>query len=95
MDVASLPNLLALLSSLLAVVALAVVARKLGGGLGHMLRLLLLGIFLSVFIHSGVELAQTVGLLDERTLMQSMGILISLGSVSFCAAAWVGLRTLR
>jgi len=91
----SLPNLLALVSSLVAVVALSAVARKLGGGLGNMLKLLLLGIFLSVFVHAGVELAQTAGLVEERTLLWSMGILISLGSLAFCAAAWVGLRTLR
>jgi hypothetical protein len=95
MDASSLPNLFALVSSLVAVMALSAVARKLGGGLGTMLKLLLLGIFLSVFVHAGVELAQTAGLLEERALMQSMGILITVGSVSFCAAAWSGLKTLR
>jgi len=89
------PNVLAMCSSLLAVIALSVVARKLGGEIGTMVKLLVVGVFLAVFLHAGAELAQVAGLLGEGHLMVVMGALLTLGSVSLCCAAWVGWRALR
>lgn len=95
-DVISIvPNIVAMISSLIAMVMLGMVAPKLGGALGTMLRLLIGGIFFAVFIHAGFELAEGFGLLSEGLLLKIMGVLLSIGSLSFILAAWTGLRALR
>jgi hypothetical protein len=91
----SLPNVVAMATSLVAIVSLSILAPKLGGQIGLVLKLVVVGVFFSVFLHAGVELAEVRGLLRDGAIMALMGVLVSLGSVSFCAAAVVGLRALR
>lgn len=93
--ISTLPSVIAMTASLAACISLGAVVRKLGGEIGLMLRLLAVGLFLAVFLHAGLELAQVFGLFGATTLMIGMATLLSLGSLAFCAAAWVGLRALR
>jgi hypothetical protein len=95
MTLEALPNVVAMFSSAAAMIALGLVIPRLGGHLGAMLRLVIVGVFLSVFLHAGFELAATFGAVSARALMVTMGVLVSVGSVSFCAAGIVGLRALR
>lgn len=90
-----IPHVLAMCSSLAAVVSLSAVARMVGGQIGTMVKLLVAGVFLAVFMHAGAELAQATGLLEDGVLMMVMGGLLTLGSLSLCAAAWVGWKALR
>jgi len=52
-----LPNILAMVSSCVAIILLGMVIPKIGGGIGVVLKLLSAGIFFAVFAHAGVELA--------------------------------------
>lgn len=90
-----LPNLLALVFSLVAVVVLAIVAVKVGGLIGTMLKCLVAGIALAVMVHAGVELLATLGAVSETTLMLVMGVLLTIGSAFFLAAGYVGLKFIR
>jgi uncharacterized membrane protein len=89
------PNLLAMATSLAAVVLLSLVIRRIGGQIGAALRLLSLGVFLSVFLHAGAELAEVFGLLSPDVLMVLMGSLVTSGSLAFCAGGVVALRAVR
>lgn len=60
-----------------------------------MLRLVILGMFLSVFVHAGVELAAALGAIPEVALMPVMGTLLSAGSLAFFAAGIVQPATFR
>ncbi|MBI5507747.1 MAG: hypothetical protein HY903_03225 [Deltaproteobacteria bacterium] len=91
----TIPNVVAAITSLAAIVALAIMAPKLGGQIGLTIKLIVVGVFFSVFLHAGVELAATTGILGEQALMVVMGLLLSLGSVAFFAAGIIGLRALR
>lgn len=92
----ALPNVVAMVASLAAVLSLSVLAWRMAGGeLALVAKLIALGVFFSVFLHAGAELAETFGLLGEGRLLTVMGVLLSLGSVSFCAAGVLGLRALR
>lgn len=90
-----LPNLLAMLFSLVAVVVLAVVAVKVGGLIGAMLKYLVAGIALGVMVHAGMELLAAFGVVSESTLMVVMGLLLTIGSILFLAAGYVGLKFIR
>lgn len=95
MTPAALPNVLAMVTSLAAMVSLGLVIPRLGGQIGSVLKLVIVGVFFSVFLHAAVELAEVLGLLGPDVLMVAMGSLVTVGSLSFCAAAFVGLRALR
>lgn len=92
---AAIPNVLAMVTSLVAVVLLALVTRRIGGQIGSALKLLGLGVFLSVFLHAGAELAEIFGLLSPDLLMVVMSVLLTAGSLAFCAGGVVALRALR
>lgn len=91
----TLPNLLAMATSFAAMVLLGLLVPKLGGQIGAMLRWIIAGVFLSVFLHAGAELAVALGLLAPERLLPLMGLLLSAGSAAFCAGGLVGLRALR
>jgi hypothetical protein len=92
----ALPNVAAMVTSLAAMIALSLVVPRIGGQIGWMVRLIVVGVFFSVFLHAALELAaETTDVVSPRMLMLMMGVLVSLGSVSFCAAGVVGLRALR
>lgn len=91
----AVPNFLALATSLTAVILLVRVVRRIGGEIGAALRLLSLGVFLSVFLHAAAELAEIFGLLTPEVLMVVMGALVTCGSLAFCAGGIVALRALR
>ncbi len=90
-----IPNILALIGSSISMIVLTMLIPKIGGSIGLMLRLLITGIFFSVFVHSGAELAQTYNLLSEHALMQIMGALLSIGSLFFILAGIVGIKSLK
>jgi len=90
-----LPNAAAMASSLVAIVILGMVTPKIGGQIGLMLKFISLGVFASVFMHAGFELAETFGLLSGDALLVVMGFLITLGSALFCTAGIIGLRALH
>jgi len=93
--IAAVPNVLALGTSLMAVILLAQVIRRIGGQIGAALKLLSLGVFLSVFLHAAAELAEIFGLLSPSLLMVVMAVLVTSGSLAFCAGGVVALRALR
>lgn len=86
---------MALVSSIIAVFLLRLVAVKIGGYLGKMLKFLLVGIFFAVFVHSVVELADVLNIISENTLMIIMGLLLTLGSVSFVCASYFGFKAIK
>lgn len=88
-------NVLAMLASFIAMISLAVISPKIGGGVGKMFKLLIVGIFLSVLAHSALELSASYGYLREALLMQLMGGLLTLGSIFFIIAAYVGYKTFK
>jgi len=90
-----LPNVLAMISSFIAMILLGLVAPKIGGVLGRMLKLLIAGIFFAVFLHAGVELAQLYGAVDEAVFLPIMGALLTIGSALFMVAGLVGLKSLK
>lgn len=90
-----LPNLLAMVFSLVAVVILAVVAVKVGGLIGAMLKCLVAGIALAVMVHAGMELLAALGALSEATLLTVMGVLLTVGSAFFLAAGYLGLKFIK
>jgi len=89
-----IPNILALFGSLISMIVLSTLIPKIGGSIGLVLRFLILGIFFSVFIHAGAELARAYSLLSEKALMGFMGILLSLGSLFFIIAGIIGIKSL-
>jgi len=93
--IAAVPNVLALGTSLMAVLLLSQVIRRIGGQIGAALKLLSLGVFLSVFLHAAAELAEIFGLLSPSLLMVVMAVLVTSGSLAFCAGGVVALRALR
>ena len=88
-------NLTALVSSFAAVIMLMKVSKKIGGSIGHMLKFLVLGIFFAVFIHSGFELLAIFQLIDQVSLMKTMGILLTVGSLCFIFSGLIGLKMLK
>ncbi|RMH69377.1 MAG: hypothetical protein D6675_12705 [Gemmatimonadetes bacterium] len=89
-----LPNIVAMISSLIAIFLLYKLTQKVhGGSLEKMVKLLSIGIFFSVFIHAGFELAEVFGFLSIALLRYVMGGLISIGSICFIIAAWIGLKS--
>jgi hypothetical protein len=92
---AALPNALAMLASAIAMASLAALAPRIGGQLGWVIKLMILGVFFSVFLHAGAELAEMFGAVSPERLMATMGVLLTIGSISFCAAGVLGVRALR
>lgn len=90
-----LPNILAMISSFVAIVLLAVVILKVGGSLGVVLKLLSAGIFFAVFAHAGIELASIYGIVAEELLMPVMGALLTAGSILFMIAGLYGLKLFK
>ena len=90
-----LPNILAMLSSFIAIILLGIVILKIGGSLGVVLKLLSAGIFFAVFAHAAVELASIYGIIDEAVLMSVMGALLTVGSVLFMVAGLCGLKLFK
>lgn len=95
MAVAELPNVAAMVASAAAMVTLGLAARRLGGQLGTVLKLVVSGIGLAVFLHAGAELAGAFDIVDEHALLFIMGALVTVGSLLMSAAGVVALRALR
>jgi PAS domain S-box-containing protein len=91
----ALPNVVAMVTSLAAMVALSALAMKMTGGrFALVARLVAAGVFFSVFVHAGSELAEAFGLIKMKTLMEVMGVLLSAGSILFCVAGILGVKSL-
>jgi hypothetical protein len=89
-------NLVAMIASAGGMIALLMLAAKMvGGALGVAFRLVTAGIFFSVFLHAGFELAESFGVFGEGVLMHVMGLLITIGSLLFIAAGYIGLKAFR
>jgi hypothetical protein len=91
----SISNILALIGSSISMIMLGMLIPKIGGSIGLMIKLLIVGIFFSVFIHAGIELAVIYNLIPHHELMRGMGALLSLGSLFFIFAGIVGLKSLK
>jgi len=87
-----LPNVLAMISSFAAMLLLGMIAPKIGGILGAIIKLLIAGIFFAVFAHASLELASVYGMVNEAELMPMMGWLLTIGSVFFMLAGLLGLK---
>ncbi len=90
-----LSNILAVISSFTAMLLLGILAPKMGGSLGNVLKFLIAGIFFSVFLHSIIELASIFGMIGEVNLMYIMGGFLTIGSIFFMIAALIGLKALK
>jgi hypothetical protein len=90
-----LPNLIAMCCSLIAMIELIIVAMKIGGVMGKILKLVTVGIFFSIFDHAAFELASVLNLISEHQLMHTMGIFITLGSLFFIAAGTIGIKNFK
>ncbi|MFL5303211.1 MAG: hypothetical protein ACJ79R_23020 [Anaeromyxobacteraceae bacterium] len=91
-----MPNIVAMFASIAAMASLSHFAARMSGGqFAAVAKLVALGVFLSVFVHAGVELAEMFGLIDAQVLMVLMSFLLSAGSASFCAAGILGVKALR
>lgn len=91
----SFPNIVAMICSLIAMIQLFIAAFKIGGIMGRIFKLLVIGIFFSVFIHAGVELAERFIYIEGEHFMLIMGTLISLGSVFFVIAGSIAISTFK
>lgn len=90
------PNIIAMASSIIAIILLVQLARQMkGGSLSSVINLLVAGIALSVTIHAGAELANIYGLISEDVLFPIMGSLLSLGSILFIVAGVKGLQVFK
>lgn len=89
------PTLAALIASTAAMVTMSMVAQRLGGQIGLVLKLVVVGVGLSVFMHAGLEVAAVMGFFSHARLMTLMDALVTAGSMAFFAAGIVGLRALR
>ena len=90
-----LSNIIALLLVLWAMILLIVAAKIIGGQVGKVFKLLVLGIFFSVFIHSVVELIGYFSFIDGKRLLFIMGVLISLGGIFFISAGILALKKFK
>ncbi|MBI5196103.1 MAG: hypothetical protein HZA10_07255 [Nitrospirae bacterium] len=90
-----IPGIIAMISSLIAMVMLSRVIPIIGGSIGRMIKMMVTGIFFSVFLHAGFELAAGFGLISEGSLMIIMGILITAGAIAFIAAGNIGIKSLK
>lgn len=95
MDIIMLPNIMALICSLIAMIQLIIAAPKIGGAVGKILKLLTVGIFFSVFIHAGFELIGKAGFFNEHDLLVIMGVLISVGSLFFIIAGTIAIKKFK
>lgn len=93
MNPEAIPNIIAMISSLAAMLMLLKVIPKIGGSIGRMIKMLVAGIFCSVFLHAGVELAEVFALIGEAALMPIMGTLLTVGSFAFIIAGWIGIKS--
>lgn len=89
------PNIFAMVCSLFAMIILVRLVPRIGGSFGRMIKMLVAGIFFSVFLHAAAELAEVFGLMPSEVLMPLMGLLLTIGSVTFIAAGVIGLKSLE
>ncbi len=90
-----LPNIIAMLFSIVAMIQLISAAFKIGGAIGKIFKLIVVGIFFAVFIHAGVELLEGYGLVKEEYFLFIMGTLISIGSVFFVVAGSIAINKFK
>lgn len=87
MNIHLIPNIIALVLSLVAVVMLLQLTAKMRGGqLASVMNWMLMGIVFAVAIHAAAEMGELLGLLPEGILFYIMGTLLSLGSLCFIIA---------
>ncbi len=86
---------IAAVSSLVAIFLLRIIAVKIGGFLGKMLKFLLAGIFFAIVVHSMAELAEVLNIISGSDLMIIMGVLLTLGSVCFICASYFGFKAIK
>lgn len=88
-------NFLALIGSFISMILLGMIIPKIGGSIGLLLKMLIVGVFFSVFIHAAIELAAIYNLLPGQVLMPTMGVLLSVGSLFFILAGIIGINSLK
>lgn len=81
--------------SLIAIIQLAIASSKVGGVVGKIFKLLIVGIFFSVFDHAAFELATVFNIIEEKQLLHTMGIFITIGSLFFIAAGSIAIKNFR
>ena len=87
-------NIAAMLISLSAIIMLMRISIKMGGEIGRMVKLLTVGIFLSVFAHAAFELLVVMSVIDEKALFPVMGSLLTVGSIMFVWAGRIAMKAL-
>ena len=91
------PSLIAAVISLIAIVALVKLGKKVKNcNCGTIVNWVTLGILFAVFIHAIVELLGAFGMISDEILSVTMAGLLSIGSICFIFAATTGgLKVLR
>lgn len=95
MEFDTIANVIAMGASFVGVIMLGKVSAKVGGVIGSCLKLVVVGIFFSIFIHAGVEMLAAYDLMDEEVLLPIMGVLLSLGSVIIAYAGYTTAKKLQ
>ena len=83
MDIEFLANTTALLLSFVSVVILGNASFQMDKSAGNGLRVITLGVFLSVFCHAAAELMSLMKIMDEYSLFLIMSTLLGIGALLF------------
>jgi len=82
-------NIFAVATSSVAILALWGVAKKFGGVVGAIIKLILIGVFFSVFLHSLTELVFNLfDIFSVQSFMITMSVFLNIGIVFFIVAFW-------
>jgi hypothetical protein len=88
-------NATSMITALIAIFYLARIILKIGGSIGVMLKFLIAGIFLAVFVNAGFELAMAFGAISGGFANTVTAVLLTLGSVAFIIGASIGIKSIE
>ena len=80
-------NIAAMIFSLIAVVTLFKASMGMDGSMSKAMKIMAVGIFMTVFSHAGVEMYIVMADANEEVFFQILGALIAVGSLAFAWAS--------
>ena len=94
MNIWLISNIAAMAFSSIGLIMLGVVLIKfkIGGTIGTVLKFTISGIFFSVLVHAAFELLAALGLVEEKSLLPVMGVLLTIGSFLFILGSFIALK---
>lgn len=88
-------NATSMITALIAMCYLARIILKIGGSIGMMLKFLIAGIFLAVFVNAGFELAMASGAISGEFANTVTAVLFTLGSLAFIVGTSIGIKSIE